>query len=136
MREQIGDFDSVLPIALKRPLGSEQARFRVHELIFGLSKALRPLLAIQFVQQGLGVERVHLAGTARQKQEHHGFRLGLHVRRFGSERVIARCARGLLLQHGAERQGADSTAGIAEKLAAISRDTGMLRHRSLLHHGR
>ena len=134
VREQVGDFDAALAVPLEGALGAEQARFGVDELILGLAETLRPLLAVQLVEQRLGIERVHLAGAAGQEQEHHRLSLwpscaaAWEPADCSSPRARCSCC-----SMAPNASAPNAAAGVAEELAAISGDAGMFGHRILWH---
>ena len=69
VREQVGDLDAALAVLLERPPGAEQPGVALDELILRLAELLGPRLAVELVQQRLGVEGLEVAGPAGHEQE-------------------------------------------------------------------
>ena len=66
VREQVGDFDSGLPVLRELPLRRQQRRVgRIGELEPHIAQALRQPLAVQFLEQRLGIEGVEVARARR-----------------------------------------------------------------------
>ena len=65
MREQVGDFDAALAVFLKVRLRAEDARVLVDELILDFAELGGPLLAVELVEQRLGVEGLEVASGRR-----------------------------------------------------------------------
>ena len=84
-----------LAVLLERALGAQNARLGIDVLILHFAEFGRALLAVQLVEQRLGVEGLQVRRPARHEQEDERLRLGLvrHVRRLGRERIVARRAR-------------------------------------------
>ena len=125
VRKQIGNFDPALPVSLKGPLRPEELSFRGDKLIFRFSKTSRPLLAIQFVEQWLGIVSLDVARPAGHEQEDDSRSLRRHIRRLGSQRIHAS---GGALQHRAHRQRAKPAESIRQKFPAIASNPNMFRH--------
>ena len=119
----------LLPYRLNVRLVPSSSRFGVDELILRLAELGRPLLAVELVQQRLGVERLQVARSAGHEQEDDRLRLGLACAAAWEPADCNGAARSIfLLQHGAERQRAEAAEGVAEKLAAIAGDADMFGH--------
>ena len=84
VREQVGDFDAALAVFLKRALGAEQLAHPSDELILRLAELRRPRLAVQLVQQRLGIEGLEVARPAGHERKMTDFAFGGQMRRLGA----------------------------------------------------
>ena len=84
-----------LPYFWNVRLRAENARLRIDVLILRVAELRRALLAVQLVQQRLGVEGLQVGRAAGHEQEDDRLRLRVvrHVRRLRRERIVARRAR-------------------------------------------
>ena len=69
MWEEITDLNTVLSMLSKLDKRAEQLRIRLDELVLGVAKRFRPLLAIEFVKQRLWIKRLDMTRTTRHEQE-------------------------------------------------------------------
>ena len=135
VREQVGDFDAALAVAFEGALGAEQSRFVVDELILRFAELGRPLLAVELVQQRLGIEGVHVAWTAGQEQEDHRLGLGLACAAAWAPADCSVAARSSSCCSMAAKASAPNPQHASrEKFAAIAGDTKMFGHDALLVH--
>ena len=77
VRKQVGHFESGLAVLLECERGAEEdgiLEAAVHE--FGVSEAGGRMLAVEFRQQRLGIERVHVARSALHEQVDHALGAG------------------------------------------------------------
>ena len=106
------------PYFRKVRLRAEEPGVALDELVLGLAELLGPRLAVELVEQRLGVERLQVARPAGHEQEDDRLRLGREVRRLRGERVGRAGAGLLLLEHRGEREPAEAAEGVADELAA------------------
>src|SRR5213594_3304364 len=130
VRKQVRNLDARLSILLERTLRAEQSRCRVHVLILHIAKLGGPFLAIQLIEQRLGIESLEMRWPTRHENENECLRPGMirHVRRLGRERIVARRGGLLLRNHRGESQRACSTETIGQKLAAVADVSNVLGH--------
>ena len=91
---------------------AEEASVGLDELIIGLPELRRPRLAVQAVEQRLGIERLQMARAAGHEEEDDGLGLGGATGRAGFERIGADA---FVVQHGRERKAADAATGGLEE---------------------
>src|SRR5438876_2068189 len=111
MREKRGYFAAALPKLLEGPGAAQERRVALGELAHHGSVAGRQRLTVIFFESGLGIESVHLAGSADHKQKNDGLRLAGKVRWPGRQRVGPfRGTRGKVKQRS-QRDGAEAVRG-------------------------
>src|SRR5436309_79794 len=112
--KQVGNFNATLAVLAELAGRAKQSGVLLNELIASIAKLRRTRLAMQFVQQRLGIKGFQMTGTAGHEQEDN--RSCLAVRAMGSlwcQRVGGRVA----VQQGGQGQAAETAEGIAEKSA-------------------
>ena len=93
---------------------------RLDELILRFAELRGPRLAVELVEQRLGVERFEMARPARHEQEDDRLGLGRQMRRPWPRADSSAPAAGAasFVQQRRQRQAAEAAEGIAEELAA------------------
>ena len=108
---------------------AEQLGVALNKLIFRLAKLRRPRLAVELVQQRLGIERLQVAGTAGHHQEDDRLRFRSGQVRFLRRQRIGRGGAELfLVEQREQRQAAEATEGLAQEIAARPRNLNVHRH--------
>src|SRR5437588_7152547 len=88
VRKQIRYFNAGLTVFLKRPSGRQKVSIpKLTILKVCVSKALGRMLAIQFAEQGLWVESVHVTRPALHEERDHALCRPWEVRRLRCERI-------------------------------------------------
>src|SRR5262245_57787850 len=117
VRKEIGNVDAGPAVFLKRSLGAEQLRVWLNLLILRLAKLLRALLAVQLLQERLGIEGLQMARPAGHEEENDRFGLGVRqVRRPWRQRVMRCCANLLVVQKRRQGKPAEAAKRFGEKL--------------------
>ena len=115
--------DTSIPLcAVLRELAgrAEQLGALRDELVLGLAELCRPRLAVELVQERLGVERVEVARPAGHEQEDDALRLRLEVRLLRGERVGERRGPGRSASRDARASAAEPAEGVGQELAAVA----------------
>ena len=128
VRKQVGDFDPALTVFFERALRAEQLGGLFNELVFRLAEFRRARLAVEFVEQRLGVERFDVARPARHEQENDRLGFGVQMRRLGSQRVDGVGAKLLTGQHRRHRQRAESAECVRDEFAPVACPANVFRH--------
>ena len=119
--EEVGNLDAALTVLLEGATAAEQLGVALDELVLGFAELLGARLAVELIEQWLGIEGFEVARPSRHEQEDHRARLGLMMRRLRAERA-RRTGAGLLFpQDRRQREAAKSAEGIAHKLPARQR---------------
>ena len=123
--EEVGDFDAALPILSERATGAQQPGVTLNLLILHVAELFRARLALELVQQRLGIEGLEMAGPSGHEQEDHRGRLGRDVDRPGGQGIVHAGAEPLPVQDRGEGQAADAAEGVADELPARAGRAGM-----------
>ena len=123
LRKQVGDFQSGLAVLLENTPRPHQLGFI--RLDLGQTDALfqvtgRKILAVIFLQLGLGIEGFKLAGTTLQKDEDDALGLGREVGRLDAQGIVGRGGRDIgtrrfRLQHAVEGQSPEPQPGTGQE---------------------
>src|SRR6185437_5301455 len=123
VRKQIGYLDAGATAFLEFSFAAKKASFLGNKLIFGIAKLFGTRLAIEFVQQRLGIERLQMTGTTGHEQENDRFRFALRqIRRFWCQRIRGSANR-VLMQERCQSQCAEATECVSQKSASIRKNT-------------
>ena len=126
VREEVGDLDAALAVLPERPPGAEQPGVALDELILRLAELLRARLAVELVQQRLGIERLEMARPAGHEQEDHRASPWPACGPAWGPAGSATPARSLLpVQERGEGEAAEAAEGVADELAARAGRAGM-----------
>ena len=121
--KQSRDIASALAILIEFPRTLQKRRIALGELADDGAVARGKKLAIVFVERGLGIESVEVAGRADHEQEDHRLGARLEVRRLGGESIHALRGACRGRQQRGQRDGAETVRGADEDIAARHRGT-------------
>src|SRR5262249_49623746 len=121
VREQVGNLDAGLTVLLEDALTAKQAGILLDELILRLAELCGTRLAVEVIQERLGVEGVEMTGSAGHEEENDSPGPGTgFVRRLRGERVGRGAAQVVLVEEGSQGQRPEATEGFAEEPAPCS----------------
>src|SRR5262249_46795303 len=96
---------------------TEQASILLNELILRLSELGRARLAVELVQQRLGMKGIEVARSTGHEEEHNCPRLGAGSMRRLRRQGVGAGAEALLVDERGQGQRAEAAKGIAEERA-------------------
>src|SRR5262245_66411199 len=73
--EEVGDFEAALTVLAEFSLRAEEAGVGAYELVFGFAEFVGLFLAVELIEQLLGIARVDVAGGAGHEAEDARFGL-------------------------------------------------------------
>src|SRR5579884_2436624 len=119
-RKEIRPLDAGPAIFAKGALAAEQTSVRGYKLIFGIAKRFGSRLAVELIEQRLGIEGFQMTGTAGHEQKDYRLRLGMgKMRRLGRQRIYRSGAEVLVVKQRGQGESTEAAKGISEKSTTI-----------------
>ena len=118
MRKQVRDLDATLSAFAEGAGTGQQLGPLLNLLVLRLAEFRGTDLTVQLGEQRLGIERIHMAGAPRHKQEDDRAGRGVEVGRAGLQRRVARPLCDTRVERR-RRKGPETAVGGRQELAAF-----------------